>query len=66
MDHVTQIKAQLAATMSELYELSTTSYSQSNAGHMLAMRSLRQRKMRLEGALAQAQAPQTSKSDSEK
>ncbi len=70
MDRVTQLKEQLAATMSELHELSTTSYSQSNAGHMLAVRSLRQRKMRLEGSLALAQAQalvhQTSKSDSEK
>ncbi len=72
MDRVTQLKAQLAATMLELHELSTTSHSQSNAGHMLALRSLRQRKMRLEGALAFAQAqehalaPQISKSESEK
>ncbi len=53
MDRVTQLKAQLAATMLELHELSTTSYSQSNAGHMLALRSLQRKRARLEAALDQ-------------
>jgi hypothetical protein len=53
MDCVTQIKAQLAATVKELHELSTTSYSQSNAGHMLALRSLQRKRARLEAAINQ-------------
>lgn len=51
---IAELRQELRETAEELREMSSGSYSQSNAGYMLTMRALRRKKERLEARILAA------------